>query len=415
MRILLLSTYFKPDIASTGVLMTYLAEDLAGLGHDVTVVTTFPHYDTSKIWESHRGKLFQQDKHSSVNVYRLYVYVPKRKDALPGRLLNYATFNALSVLVGTLIGKPDIVLAPSPPLTNGLSADIISRVRRIPFVYNVQDIYPDIAIRMEVMTNPRVIAFFRRIEQYIYHRATALAVISEDFRRNLVAKGVPPRKVKVIPNFIDTDFVRPLPRHNGFSSEQGLDDKFVVFFGGNVGFSQGLETVLEAAANLENQKDILFLIVGNGAAKPGLKNCAQKLNLENVRFLPFQPHEVVPYMYASSNVCLVPLRKGFAAESMPCKVYTITAAGRPLIASVDKDSDTHHFVQEAQCGLWVEPEDSDALTEAILDLCANEELREYLGRSGRQHVEAHYTRQAIAQRYDELLTKVVGMGCGRCG
>jgi colanic acid biosynthesis glycosyl transferase WcaI len=413
MHILLVSTYFRPDIASTGVLMTYLAEDLAGLGHNVTVLTTLPHYDTGKIWESYRSKLFYRHKHGPINVYRLYVYVPRRKDALPGRLLNYATFNALSVLVGTLIGKPDVVLAPSPPLTNGLSADLISRARRIPFVYNVQDIYPDIAIRMGVMTNPRAIAFFRRVEQYIYHRAATLAVISEGFRRNLVSKGVPPQKVKVIPNFIDTEFVVPLPRHNGFSSRQNLDNKFIILFAGNIGFSQGLENVLEAAAQLRDQRDILFLIVGNGAVKPHLRNYAQELDLGNVRFLPFQAHEVVPEMYASSDVCLIPLRKGFAAESMPCKIYTITAAGRPLIASVDKDSDTHHFVREAQCGLWVEPENSDALAEAILNLYANEELRERLGCNGRQHVEAHHTRQVIARQYHELLTTLGEMATDR--
>ena len=411
MRILLLSTYFRPDIASTGVLMTYLAEDLAGLGHNVTVVTTFPHYSTGKIWEAYRGKLFQRDKHGPIDVYRLYVYVPRHKDALPGRLFNYATFNILSAVVGTFIGKHDVILSPSPPLTNGLSADLIGRVRRIPFVYNVQDIYPDVAIRMGVMTNPRIIAFFRRVEQYVYRRAAALVVISEGFRRSLLAKGISPQKVKVIPNFADIEFIRPLSRHNGFSSRENLDEKCVVLFAGNIGFSHGLETVLEAAAKLRDQKDILFLIVGNGAAKSPLTNYAQELGLENVRFLPFQAHEVLPEMYASSDICLVPLRKGFTAESVPCKVFTITAAARPLIASVDKDSDTHHFVREAQCGLWVEPEDSNALAEAILALYADKELRERLGRKGRQYVEAHYTRQAIARQYHELLTTLGEMGC----
>ena len=187
MRILLLSTYFRPDIASTGVLMTNLAEDLAGLGHDVTVVTTFPHYATGKIWESYKGKLLHRDKHGPIDVYRLYVYVPRHKDALPGRLFNYATFNILSTVAGAFIRKHDVILTPSPPLTNGLSADLLSRVHRIPFVYNVQDIYPDVAIRMGVMTNPRIIAFFRRVDQYVYRRAAALVVISEGFRRNLLA------------------------------------------------------------------------------------------------------------------------------------------------------------------------------------------------------------------------------------
>jgi len=409
MRIMLLSTYFRPDIAANGVLMSCLAEDLARMGHKVTVVTTFPHYDSGQIWEGYRGKLLQRDKQGPVDVHRLYVYIPRRKDRLLGRLLNYATFNATSVLVGTLIGKHDVVLTLSPPLTNGLSADIISRFWRIPFAYNIQDIWPDVVIRAGVMTNARAIAFFRRVERYVYHRAAAITVISEGFRDNLLAKGVPPDKIKVIPNFSDTDFVRPLPRRNGFSAAHGLDSRFVVLFAGNVGYSQGLEVVLDAAWQLSDLEDVLFLVVGNGAAKTGLEAYAQELGLQNVRFLPFQPYGALPEMYASADVCLVPLREGFTNESVPCKVFTITAAARPLIASVDKDSDTHHFVRKAQCGLWVEPENPQALTEAILTLYADSVLRERFGRHGRQYVEQNHTRQAIARQYAKLLEEVAGV------
>jgi len=409
MRILLLSTYFRPDIAANGVLMSYLAEDLAGMGHKVTVVTTFPHYDTDWVWEAYKGKLFQRDREGPLDVYRLYVYAPRRKERLLQRLLNYATFNAASALVGTLIGRHDVILTLSPPLTNGLTADVISRVRRAPFVYNVQDIYPDVAIRMGVMTNPKVIALFRRMEQYVYRRAAVLTVISEGFRRNLLAKGVPPQRIEVIPNSVDTAFVRPLPKRNRFSSRQKLDQKFVVLFAGNIGFSQGLETALEAAARLRDEKEILFLVVGGGAAKPRLMKYARELGLENVRFLPFQPYEVVPYMYASADVCLVPLRRGFTAESVPSKVLTIAAAARPFIASVDKDSDTYHFVRKAQCGLWVEPEDPQALAEAILTLRADKALGEQFGRNGRRYVEENHSRQTIARRYAALLEEVAGL------
>ena len=405
--VLLISTYFRPDVASTGMLVAYLAEDLAKLGHKVTVVTSFPHYDTNYIAKGYRQRLFKYEKIDPINVCRVYTYVPQNRGRLIERMLNYASFNIFSTLVGTWIGKLyDVILTVSPPLTNGLSASLISHVHHIPFIYNVQDIYPDIAIRMGVLTNQRIIELFRRIEQYIYRQAAALTVISEGFRRNLLAKGVPPDKIKVIPNFVDTEYIHPLPRYNKFSRKYGLDDKFVVLFAGNIGLSQGLETVIEAASKLKHHKDVLFLIVGDGASKPHLIAYTEKLSLQNVRFIPFQPHKIVPEMYASADVCLVPLRKGFTTESVPSKVFTIAAAGRPLIASVDRGSDTYHFVQQSKCGLWVEPENVEALVEAIMTFYTNRSLCELFGNNGRKYVETHYARQVITRRYAELLEEV---------
>ncbi len=406
MRILLLSTYFQPDIASTGVLMTQLAEELAALGHQITVVTSLPHYATNRIWDEYRGRLFVREQRGDLDVRRVYLYVPQRKESLFGRLLNYASFNLLSTLAGALAGPHDVILAPSPPLTNGVAAYLIGRLRGAPFVYNVQDIYPDIAIRMGVLTNPRVIAFFRALERFVYRQAAAVSVISDDFRRNLLAKGVPADKVHVIPNFVDTGFVSPRPRHNGFSAAQGLDDRFVVLFAGNVGLSQGLERVLETAALLTDLPDVLFLIVGNGAAKADLVERAKQMNLTNVRFLPFQPHEAVPEMYASADVCLVPLRHGFTQESVPCKVFTILGAARPLIASVDPGSDTWDFVQDAGCGLCIPPEDPPALAAAIRSLYADRTAGQRMGVRGHEYVLAQYTREAVARQYAELLERV---------
>jgi len=413
MHILLLSTYFKPDIASTGVLMTELAEGLTRLGHRVTVVTSVPHYDGNRIWSDYRGKLHIREAFNGLDVRRVYLYVPQEKEGLVGRMLNYATFNTLSVLSGALAGSYDVVLTPSPPLTNGLAAFILSRLRGVPYVYNVQDIYPDVAIRMGVLTNPRVIAFFRYMERFVYDKAAAVSVISEGFRRNLLDKGVPDEKLEVIPNFMDMDFVRPLPRRNDFSAKHGLDDKFVVLFAGNVGMSQGLQKVLDTARLLENEREILFLIVGNGAAKPGLQDYAQALGLRNVSFLPFQPPETLPEMYASSDICLVPLRKGFTGESVPCKVFTITAAGRPLVASVDRDSDTHRFVRKSECGLWVEPENPGTLAEAILTLRDDKDMRDQLGHNGRAYVETRYTPEAVGRQYAALLGRVCRPDTGR--
>lgn len=386
--------------------MTMLAEQLTTLGHQTTAVTAFPHYDTNRIWEAYRGRLVQRDRRDSIQIYRLYLYVPRQKERMLGRVLNYVSFNFLSTIVGSLSGRHDVILAASPPLTIGLSAYIISRLRRIPYVYNVQDIYPDVAIRLGVLTDPRAIAFFKGLERFVYDRASAVSVISEASGRNLLSKGVPPGKLHVIPNFVDPDFVRPLPRQNLFSRQHGLDDSWVVLFAGNVGLSQGLESVLETARLVSDEPGILFLIVGNGAAKRGLVKQAEEMGLNNVRFLPFQPHELVPQLYAASDLCLVPLRRGIAQDSFPSKTYTIMAAGKPVVAAVDRQSDTWQLVQEAGCGLCIEPEAPDQMAKAILDLYGDRGPGEEMGRRGRQHVEARFTPYVVAQLYDALLRKL---------
>ena len=410
MRVLLLTLYFRPDLAANAVIMTTLAKELTQMGHHLTIVTSMPHYDRNRIWPEYRGKLYVRESFNGLDVRRVYLYVPQQKQSLLGRLLNYATFNSLSVIVGALAGRYDVVLTPSPPLTNGVVAFLLSRLRRVPYVYNVQDIYPDVAIHLGVLTNPRVITFFKAMERFVYSKAAAVSVISDGFRRNLLAKGVPPEKVHIVPNFMDPNFVRPLPRHNRFSREQGLDGRYVVLFAGNVGLSQGLESVLETARLLSAEPDILFLIVGNGAAKAGLVRQVEEMRLANVRFLPFQPHELVPELYAASDLCLVPLRRGITQDSVPCKVYSIMAAGKPLVAAVDEGSDTWQFVQETGCGLLAPPEDPEALAQAILALFRDRAPGKAQGLRGRERMEQEFTPHAAAQRYAELLEQVVRDG-----
>lgn len=407
MRILLLTLYFAPDPAANSVIMTELADELVALGHDVTVVTAFPHYDTNRIWDEYRGRLVQHERRGPIDIYRHYLYVPRDKTRLSGRLVNYLTFNLLSTVTGLLQRGIDIVLAPSPPLTIGLSAYVISRLRGIPYVYNVQDIYPDIAVRLGVLTNRRAIRFFRRMEDFVYRHAAAVTVLSDGFRHNLRAKHVPDAKIHVIPNFIDVDFVSPGARDNDFAAAHDLTDKFVVLYAGNVGLSQGLEVVLDAAALLSDVPDVRFLIVGNGAARDDLVAGAAARGLVNVTFLPFQPRAIVPKMYASADIALVTLRRDIGSESVPSKAYTIMASGRPLLAAVSHDAETRELVELAQCGLWVEAEQPQALADAVRALHADPAWRAQLGHNGRRHVELHHTPLSVAQQYSDLLVQLV--------
>ena len=212
MRILLLTTYFKPDITANGILLTQLAEQWHRMGHEVIVVTSMPHYSSNRIWEKYRGKLWVRDQMNGLDVHRVYLYVPPSKSSLLGRLFNYASFDLLSTIIAITRQHPDIVFVPSPPLTNGVVGYLIAKRFGVPFIYNVQDIYPDIAVRLGVLKNSHLITFFQRMERFVYERAEVVSVISEGFRRNLLAKGVPDEKVAVIPNFVDTEFIKPLPR-----------------------------------------------------------------------------------------------------------------------------------------------------------------------------------------------------------
>jgi colanic acid biosynthesis glycosyl transferase WcaI len=409
MRILFLTMYYKPDNAATGILMAELAEELALHGHDVRVITSMPHYSTNSIWPEYRGKWSKRERQGAIWIHRVWSYVPVHKDRLLPRFFSYLSFTLLSAFAGLLMPRPDVIVtpSPSPPLTNGISAYLLGRLRGIPFISNIQDIYPDVAIRMGVMKNSVVISGYKKLERFVYAHSQAITVISEGFRRNLTAKGVPADKISVIPNFIDSAFVTPHPRRNSFSAAQGWDDKFVVLFAGNVGMSQGLDTVLEAAALLADMPDLLFAIVGNGASKPSLMVQAEKMGLRNVQFLPYQSYDQVPILYSSADIGLIPLRRGFSNDSVPSKLFTIMGVARPVIASVDSQSETFDVINEAKCGVCLEPENPQALADAILAVYSDKARAEEMGRRGRLYAETHYTRTSVARQYEAIFARLL--------
>jgi colanic acid biosynthesis glycosyl transferase WcaI len=333
------------------------------------------------------------------------VFSPRDRTRLGPRLLSFASFDVNAFLKAVTRARHDVVLIPSPPLTNGLIGSLITRLRGTPFVYNVQDIWPDVLIRAGLSNRP-AIAVLKWMERKVYRDAAGIAVIGDGFRRNLLEKGVPDHRIRVIPNFFDTDFVQPGERQNAFRSAHGFGDRFVVMFAGNVGYSQGLDSVLDAAETLQSDPDFVFAIVGSGASKESLEQSARERALSNVRFLPFQPHEALPEMYAASDVHLVPLRHGFTNESVPCKVFTIMSSGRPFVAGVDADSETWRLVETSGAGVNVPPEDPAALAAALRRLRADERLRREMGAAGRAYAERYHTREAIAREYEDLLQRV---------
>lgn len=405
MRILLLVIQFPPDTNATGRLMSQLCEGLASYGHEITVVTTFPHYENFRIWDEYRGKLIKREREQGMEIVRLFTYAPGKK-SMTNRLVSYVTYNVLATMAGGFSrSRWDVILCPNGSFFVGLTGWLLGKMKDVPFIYNVQDLYPDVPIRAGQLRNPYAIATLKRIERFMYRKAAQITVISPAFRDTLVSKGVPAEKISVIPNFVDTDFIRPLPRANSFAEEQGLSDKFVITHAGNLGYVYDLETLLEAASLLSSQKDILFLIVGNGVAKPALEKKAHELRLDNVRFMPFQPQEKLPWLRASSDVQVSLYKNGAAKESFPSKVYEIMASGRPLLASSDGASGVDDVVKAAECGLCVRPGDAGHLAEAFLKLYRDPSTRETMGQRGRRYAEEHHSKQVVVDRYHDLLQR----------
>jgi colanic acid biosynthesis glycosyl transferase WcaI len=358
------------------------------------------------VWPEYRGRLFQSERIGKVRVIRSYIYVPRRRSSI-GRIFNYLSFNLSSTLAGLFTGRQDVIFAMSPPLTIGLTAYVLGLIKRIPFCYNLQDIWPEVAVRLGMLRGKRLIGLFERLEKFIYRRSRKILAISEEFEQNLRGKGVPAEKVEVIPNFADTNFVRPLPRANAFSQANELTDKYVVLYAGNIGLSQGLEVILDAAEHLRSHSEIVFLIVGQGACRDELLAEAERRGLSNVRFLPLQPESEVPLLYASCDVALIPLRRGITENSVPCKMYSIMAAGRPYIASVDRGSNVWKVTEAAGCGVCGEPENGEALAEAVLAMQSEAGMAQAMGRNGREYVERHFARAAVTHRYRVALESLI--------
>lgn len=416
-KILLLTLVFAPDGVSTAVLMTELAQELQQAGHEVTVLTTTPHYNVEPEARArqplapHWGRWLQRSELDGIQVY--HASIPVKGDRVGARLLDYLRFHLISTLAGLFaVGRYDVLLVPSPPLTIGLSAWLLGLLRRVPFIYNVQEIYPDVAVSLGVLRNRPAIRLLERLERFIYGRAQAITVISEWFRRRLMAKGVPEAQLTVIPNFVDTDFMQPQPAsvrtRNDFARQHDLVDKFVVLYAGNIGLTQGFETILAAAQELRHLPDLRFVIVGDGTRRAWLAEQLAATALSNVVLLPYQARSVVPQIYAAADLCLVPLKRGTAQETFPSKIYTIMAAGRSVIAAADPDSELAWVVEHAGCGWSVPPDDAAALAGAIANAYAARATLPHHGHQGRAYVVANHSRQAVAQRYDTLIRQVLG-------
>jgi colanic acid biosynthesis glycosyl transferase WcaI len=301
MKILIVTLYYIPDDGPDPPLMSALVEELIKLGHDVSVVCSFPHYKKKNLPPTYRNKFHEIEKiNSSYCIYRTWVFVPKKLTLL-SRFLNYLSFTVLGLFISLLVVSPDVTIVYSPPPSNGLIGLFISKVYGSKMVYNVQDIYPDIMIKLGMINDKKIIALFQRFEHFLYNRSSAITVISTGFKQNLIEKGVDEKKIYIVPNWVDTDFIKPLYSNNGFRENLNWIGKFVVLYSGNIGESQGLDILIEVANELTSHNNILFAIVGEGERKLELERKANTAKLKNMIFYSYFAKEEYPLLLASAE------------------------------------------------------------------------------------------------------------------
>ena len=362
-----------------------------------------PWYRNHAIEPGWGGRLWRTEKTEWGSIIRVHPFPGKSKSNLLRRAIGFLAFSYAvgirSVHADGFPFKVDGVLAMSPPLTLGLTGWFTKIIRRAPLVFNIQDVFPDAAIQTGAISNKNIIAAAKWLERVSYQRSDAVVLLSQDLRINIANKidAKYHDRLHVIPNFVDTVAITPQHRMTAYRNELGIGDQLVVMYAGNVGFSQSLNLVVEAAAKFP---EIAFVINGDGAARKKLQeDCAQ---LANVHFGDYQPIERLSEVLATGDIHLVPLRTGLASVSVPSKSYSILAAGRPMLAAIDSNTEIPNMLQQSGAGVAVNPDNGPAFIEALGRLISNRDQLSEMGAKGRKWVETHASPASVAAQYEAI-------------
>ena len=404
MRLLVITPHFTPDTAPTGVVVTALVEEWCRLGHHAHVVTSLPWYQEHRVADGWTGRLARHGHHGTATVTRLHPF-PVRKDHTGRRAAAFGAFTVLAAVTAAATRGPfDVVVAVSPPITMAFAARLAALCHGCPMVLNVQDVFPDVAITVGALNSRQLIGLARRLERTAYRAADAVTVLSTDLQENITTKvaGLSrPPMVETIPNFVDTDNLRPLDRLTEYRRENRLGDRMVVMYAGNLGHSQSLDLVVEAARRHRNRDDLVYVINGGGVRAEEMTAVAG--GLQNLIVIGYQPAERLAEVLATGDIHVVPLRTGLASASVPSKAYSAMAAGRPIIASVDPGTEVARMVADADAGLAVPPDDPDAFTAAVEYLAGDVELRTRMGVNARAWAEKCHSARVAAGAYLDLV------------
>lgn len=396
MRILFLSHYFPPEVNAPATRTYEHCRQWVKDGHAVTVVTCAPNHPQGRVYEGYCNRIFHCETKDGIQIVRTWTYVTANEGFLK-RTLNYVSYMFSAIVVALFLPKPDVVLSTSPQFFNGLAGFFVARVKRIPWILEIRDLWPESIVVVGAIKNRTIIKTLEWIELFAYRKADRIVPVTDSFRAYMLRKGIAGDKIVVVKNGVDLERYQPLEGLNLMAQELGLDEKFVVSYFGTHGMAHRLETVLQAAQELQNFKDIVFLLVGDGAERHQLVSRRNDMRLHNVVMLGQQPKSRMRELWALSAVSLVVLKKSDLFKTViPSKIFESLAMEKPIILGVEGESAT--LLNDAQAGFCIEPENAKELAGRVVELRGNRPLCRRLGTNGRRYVVDQYDRVALARR-----------------
>lgn len=400
----MLTINYWPEVTGIGAFSTYRAEYLAAAGHQVQVCTTFPYYPEWKVPAAYAGRLHASETRKGVSILRSCAYIPHPPTALK-RIVHEASFLVSSLVSAAFQKRPQLLLVVSPPLGLALNAILLGRLWGIPYVFDVEDMQPDAAADLKMLPS-WVIRLLYLLESAAYRHAALVTTITHGMRQRIVAKGIPPEKVALIEPRVEDALLSLGPEPGlAFRLQHGLENKFLVTHSGNMGVKQGLEVIVAAAALSRGDESILYLLVGDGAAKAAIERRAALLGLANIRFLPLLSDADFRGLLSATDLFLLTQQKSVSDQLFPSKLVTYLAAGRPVVASVNSSSEAAQVIVESEAGLVVEPEDPHSLLGAI-QACRGEDPAARR-RNARAYAERRWSCSRVLGQMERTLISVV--------
>lgn len=404
MKILFLNAYFRPESVAYSHLENDLIEGLLAAGHEISVISPVPTRGLDKaLIRAYQSKKKEQLYDGRVQVQRFWAPQEGRNPLV--RAFRYLWCNLREYQIAKKYKDVQLIFAASTPPTQGMLCGLVKKRLKVPFVYNLQDIFPDSLTNAKMAQKDSFIwKIGRKIEDFTYRSADKIIVISEDFKRNIMEKGVPEEKIVVVPNWVDTEQVYPVAREDNvlFDRYQLDRNKFYVCYSGNLGHSQNLRLLLDVARMLKTDlPDMRFVLIGDGAAKEELLASIRAEAIDNVIVLPFQPYEDIAYVFSLGDVGLIISKPGIGGSSVPSKTWSIMAAARPIVASFDENSELARIIREQDLGAAVKAGEIKALADVLTLLFENRKQNGIKGQNGRKYLDAYCSKAKCVAAYVE--------------
>ena len=403
MRILVIGINYAPERTSVAPFTTGLCEHLAIQGHQVKVVTAFPYYPEWRVWEGYRGCLYRREVIHGVEVRRVWHFVPKRASALLQRLAHDFSFSATAFWAALFAGKFDVIYCASPPPAAAIAALLLGRLRGQPYVIKLTDLASDAAIATDIVKNREALYLARAIEGFVYRNAAKIVCLCQGFIDRLKERNILADKLHIISDWADTERGLPLENAKAFRAANGLStEDFVVLHTSNMGKKQDLLNVVRAAEISQGLPGLVWVLVGQGEERATLEKEVAARKLKNIRILPLQPSDMLAEMYSGADILLLNQKAAMEDAVIPSKLLTYMAAGRPILAAANQNSEAARQIRTADCGAVVPAEDPRALVDGAVILRENTSARNRFGANGRKHALAHFQKLKVLKEYESF-------------